>query len=203
MGVTAASGAQGNEVALGFRVKSGWAVAVLVAGPATAPKIVDLRRVQLADPSEQETIQPYHAGLELPKGQAAKVVAPLVERVERFADRSMAELFREYRERGHRILGTGIVVGSNVDPASIRNDHIRAHAEEGRLFRAVLEKAAKGSGYVTAVTVEKELLEKASKALRRPVPRLKQEVTAMGRGTGGPWRWDEKAAALSAWMILA
>ena len=104
MGVTAASGAQGNEVALGFRVKSGWAVAVLVAGPATAPKIVDLRRVQLADPSEQETIQPYHAGLELPKGQAAKVVAPLVERVERFADRSMAELFREYRERGHRIL---------------------------------------------------------------------------------------------------
>src|SRR5436309_15717253 len=115
----------------------------------------------------------------------------------------MAELFREYRERGHRILGTGIVVGSNVDPATIRNDHIRAHAEEGRLFRVVIEDAAARLGLESAVTVEKQLLAKASARLRRTESRVKEEVTALGRGIGGPWRAEEKAAAMAAWVLLA
>ena len=35
---------------LGFRVKSGWAVAVLLAGSAESPQVLDRRVVQLCDP---------------------------------------------------------------------------------------------------------------------------------------------------------
>ena len=191
-----------EPVAMGFRVKSGWACAVLLAGPAAAPKVVDRRKVQLADPEVPGSVQPYHAALELHAARGAKEAARLVKVVERFAHRSVVELLQHYRDGGHRIVGIGIVVGSVVDPATIPNDHIRAHAEEGRLFRVVLEDAVRKCGLATTVTVEKQLLAKASKALNRPELRLKEDVTALGRGLGGGWRAEEKAATLAAWMAL-
>jgi hypothetical protein len=36
--------------ALGFRVKSGWAMAVLLVGPRNAPKLVNCQAVLLSDP---------------------------------------------------------------------------------------------------------------------------------------------------------
>jgi hypothetical protein len=47
---------------LGFRVKSGWATAVLLRGPIDLPVLRDNRLIQLSDPQFPETRQPYHAG---------------------------------------------------------------------------------------------------------------------------------------------
>ena len=52
-----------TAIAIGFRVKSGYAVAVVVRGPASAPAIVARRVVELCDPAVAETRQPYHAEL--------------------------------------------------------------------------------------------------------------------------------------------
>ncbi len=189
--------------AVGFRVKSGRAIAVLLAGATESPVVVDRRDVRLADPEDPDAIQPYHVALDLPGRPGRDAVARLVRGVERYARRCLGELFEHYREGGHRVLGVGIVVGSDVDPATIANDHIRAHAEEGRLFRRVIESAARNRRLPFEVTVEKRLLAEASRGLGRPEPRLKECAAALGRGTSGPWRADEKAAALSAWMALA
>lgn len=189
--------------ALGFRVKSGWAIAVLLAGPRTAPRVVDRRIAELSDPAVPEARQPFHAGLGVHEARGAKAVARLVRAVERFAHRSLAKLIAEYGAAGHRIRGVGIVVGSTIDPASIANDHIRAHAEEGRLFRAVIETAAGKSGLRAQVTPEKQLYAAAARALRTPVPRLKARVAALGEQVDGSWRSEDKAAALAAWMALA
>jgi hypothetical protein len=189
--------------AVGFRVKSGWATVILLGGPPGAPKVIDRRTVQLADPGIPESAQPYHAGLELPMDQGPKEVARLVKVVERYARRSVAEVIDSYRNDGHRLVGAGIVVGSEVDPATIKNDHIRAHAEEGRLFRVVIEEAVKECGLPASVTADKQVLAKASKAIRRPEPRLKEDVKALGKAIGGRWRGEEKAATLAAWMLLA
>jgi len=192
-----------NQATLGFRVKSGWTMAVLLSGSASAPKVVDRRRVELADPAVPESTQPFHAGLNLPKAAATKIVGRLVRCVERFSERAIAELIEKHRTGGHRIVGAGIVVGSTVDPATIKNDHIRAHAEEGRLFRVVIENALKASRLRSAIIPEKELFAKATEALGIPEHRLKGELTAMGRAVEGSWRSEEKAAALAAWMALA
>ena len=51
-----------TAIALGFRVKSGFAIAVALRGPASSPSIVARRRVELSDPAAPETRQPYHDG---------------------------------------------------------------------------------------------------------------------------------------------
>src|SRR3989442_9292246 len=184
-----------NQATLGFRVKSGWAMSVLLSGPASAPKVIDRRRVELADPAVPESTQPFHAGLDLPKAAGTKVVERLVRCVERFSERAIAELIEQHRAGGHRIVAAGIVVGSSVDPETIKNDHIRAHAEEGRLFRVVIENALKASRLRPTITPEKELFAKATEALGIPEHRLKGELTAMGKTVDGSWRSEEKAAA--------
>jgi hypothetical protein len=121
-------------------------------------------------------------------------VPRLVKLVERFAHRSVARLLADYRAAGYRVRGAGIVVGSVIDPARIANDHIRAHAEEGRLFRSVVEQGLRKARVPVRVLVEKELW------VRRAL--LKQRVTALGERVEGPWRAEEKAAAFAAWMAL-
>ena len=46
-----------QSAALGFRVKSGWAVAVLLTGPARLPQLCDVQRIDLFDPRLPETRQ--------------------------------------------------------------------------------------------------------------------------------------------------
>lgn len=194
--------AKAQRAAVGFRVKSGWAVAVLLAGPSTAPSVVDRRRVDLADPAEPDALQPYHQGLDRPGAGGHEAVARLVKEVERYAAGSLAGLIRQYRGAGHRLVGVGIVAGSVVDPATIANEHIRAHAAEGRLFREVIERAARTARLRATVVVEKQLLDRAAKALRRSARGLKDRVSALGQDLDGSWRAEDKAAALVAWMAL-
>lgn len=191
-----------DQAAVGFRVKSGWAAVVLLAGPAAEPKVLDRTAVRLADPEVAGSVHPFHAGLELPENEGPGEVARLVGIVEQFAGRSIGDLVTGYRRTGRRLVGAGIVVGSQADPVTIRNDHIRAHAEEGRLFRVVIEDAARRLGLPSSVTVEKQLLARASEVLGRPAARLKEDVRALGKTLGGRWRGEEKSATLAAWMLL-
>jgi len=191
-----------NEAGLGFRVKSGWAMVVLVSA-SSPPVVIDRRRVNLSDPSVPDSAQPFHAGLDLPRAAAAKAVARLVKCVERSSERVIAELIQHYRAGGHRIVGAGIVVGSTGDPGTIRNDHIRAHAEEGRLFRVVIENALKLSRLKFSVTREKDSLGEGKKMLGVSEPGLRTELAKMGKAVEGSWRAEEKAATLAALMALA
>src|SRR5205823_11690442 len=53
-GISAFTGANRVNATLGFRVKSGWAAAVLLAGPVESPQLLDRRVVQLCDPAIPE-----------------------------------------------------------------------------------------------------------------------------------------------------
>ncbi len=192
-----------EKAAIGFRVKSGWATVVLVVEAAGAPRVADRRRVDLADPAVLESRQPYHAAFQPFQQASPNRVVQLVRVVERFSAGSVAEIIDLYRVKCHSLVGVAIVVGSDVDPSTIRSDHIRAHASEGRLFRVVIEKAARQSGLTPSVFVEKLLYARASQVIRQPEARLKAQVTALGKGIDGAWRSEEKTATLAAWMLLA
>jgi len=191
-----------NEAGLGFRVKSGWAMVVLVSA-SSPPTVIDRRRVDLSDPAVPDSAQPFHAGLDLPEAAAAKAVARLIKYVERSSQRAIAELMEHYRASGYRLVGAGIVVGSTVDPQTIRNDHIRAHAEEGRLFRVVIEDALKLSRLKSSVTREKDSMGEGKKMLGISESRLRTQLVKMGKAVEGSWRAEEKAATLAALMALA
>src|SRR5881296_1432941 len=118
--------------AIGFRVKSGWATAVILGG-GSSPTLLECGTVLLSDPAVPESKQPYHAALELPEKEGKTVVERLRKVVERAAARSVTELLQQSKDAGRAVRAAGLVVGSMVDPASLHNDHIRAHALEGQL----------------------------------------------------------------------
>src|SRR6266487_1781935 len=189
-----------RAAALGFRVKSGWAAAVLLTGPARSPRLCDARWIDLSDPQLPETRQPYHAvmgKLETDKkkiNQSAHVVRCI-------AEQSIATLLASHRQDGYTIRRAALVVGSQVDPDSIANPHIRAHAFEGQLFRAVLEEALQAHRIRTDVLIERDAYARAVAELKQSGDDVRRVIQNLGRSKA-PWRAEQKLAALAALLAL-
>ena len=195
-----------NEVksetaALGFRVKSGWAAVVLLDGTIASPRLRDNRVIDLADPRFPETRQPYHAAtgkLEVD----SKKINRRTDTVRRVTEQSIAKLLADCRHNDYAIKHASLVVGSQLDPATIANPHIRAHALEGQLFRSALEQALNVHGIHTAILLERDAYDKAAKQLKKPSLDVRRTIQDIGRFTDGPWCAEQKLAALAAWFSL-
>jgi hypothetical protein len=194
-------GANRVTTALGFRVKSGWAAAVVLAGAVESPQVLDRRVVQLCDPAIPESKQPYHAKMGTLQTDEAKVER-LRNVIAKAAQESVSELMKDLQSQGRQILQANLVVGSNIDPSRIGNPHVRAHALEGRLFRTVLEDALSSRGVRCSIIVERDIYERATRELKQSEKNLKQSLTQLGHSLDGPWRADDKLAALAAWLAL-
>lgn len=188
--------------AIGFSVKSGWASAVLVVGSATSPRVVDSRRIDLSDPAMPESRQPYHAGFGTARDTGPDL-SRLLDAVTRFGRRSVTDLIRQFQAAASSVKGAGVVVGSLSDPTGIANDHIRIHALEGQLFRRVVEDAAARSRLACSTWRERDLHGLAAANLKLSEEAIRKKLTALGRDVGRPWRSEQKAAALAAWLVMA
>ena len=189
-----------KSAALGFRVKSGWAVAALVAGPVHSPQLCDSRMIDLSDTRFPETRQPYHAAMGKLETDPVKIRARL-RVVRRVARQSIAKLLAEYR--GFVIRRAALVVGSQIDPALIANPHIRAHALEGQLFRTTLDDALCAHRIHTVILTERDAYSKASAHLKKANSDVRRVTQNLGRSGEGPWRAEQKLAALAAWFALS
>jgi len=188
-----------ESAALGFRVKSGWAAAVLLSGPVRSPRLCDSRVIDLSDARFPETRQPYHAAIGKLETDPVKIRARL-RIVRRVTRQSIAKLLVEYR--GFVIRRAVLVIGSQIDPASIANPHIRAHALEGQLFRLVLEQALNAHGIRTTILLERDAYDKATSRLRKSNVDLRSTIQNFSQLIDGPWRAEQKLAALAAWFAL-
>jgi hypothetical protein len=188
--------------ALGFRVKSGWAMAALLSGAVSSPTLLRCREVLLSDPEEPNSKQPYHAALELPEKEAAVIVGKLRKIVAGVAKRSVADLLRNANDAGCSVRAAALVVGSLVDPASLHNEHIRAHALEGQLFRTILEEEFRSLSIPCVVLLEKTAYATAAAALYKSPAEARRVAASLGDSHEGSWRAEEKLAALAAWMAL-
>src|SRR6478736_2563193 len=91
-----------QPAALGFRVKSGWAAAVLSTDSARSPQLCDVRRIDLSDPRLPETRQPYHAAMGKIETDTTKINRR-VRLVRSIAQQSIATLLASYRQKGYAI----------------------------------------------------------------------------------------------------
>ena len=193
-----------QTAALGFRVKSGWAAVVLLTSSGDAPQLADVNRVELSDPRLPETRQPYHATMG--KLETNSIVVSRRERlVRRIAQQSLGTLLAGYRQKGYRIRRAMLVVGSQIDPTIIANPHIRAHAFEGRLFRSAVEQTLEAHEIRTGVLLERDAYARVAAGLKQSSEDLKRTIQDLGRSitaNSGPWRAEEKFAALSALFAL-
>jgi hypothetical protein len=186
---------------LGFRVKSGWASLVLLTGPVGSPALRDNRIVDLSDPRVPETRQPYHATF----GQLetdTKKINRRTDIVHGITKQSITDLFSDYRPKDYSITCATLVIGSQMDPAAIANPHIRAHALEGQLFRSALEQALNGHGIGTFILQERDAYAKAGAQLKKSCDDVRRTIQNFARSTDGPWRAEQKLAAVGAWLAL-
>jgi len=154
--MSSAQNSRGSVAAFGFRVKSGWASAILLNGPLKAPVVLSRWNVLMSDPKIPETKQPYHASTGVLE-ERSTIISKRVRIIRNATRASVRALLRESRNAGLKIRIAGLVVGSTIEPQSIGNPHIRAHAFEGQLFRTVLSEALKTHGIPVSVFVERDV----------------------------------------------
>jgi len=174
---------------------------VLLTGPISSPALRENRMIDLSDPRVPETRQPYHATF----GQLetdAKKTNRRTGIVHRVTKQSISDLLSDYRRKGYSIACASLVVGSQIDPASVANPHIRAHALEGQLFRSALDQALNAHGIRTFILLERDAYARAGAQLKKSCDDVRQTIQNLGRSTEGSWRVEQKLAALGAWLAL-
>jgi hypothetical protein len=194
-----------RPVAIGCRAHSGWAALVIVGGAVDAPKILDRRRIVIADAKIPGSKQPYHAAEKLPFPQAEQLVTRCTERSRALARQELRAAVEHARNGGHEVAGCGIVLASGrplPDLAATLSSHALIHTAEGELFRNVIADASREMNVPVTGVKERELLALASAELGKSETELQSYLVELGRELGPPWTQDEKYATLVAWLAL-
>jgi hypothetical protein len=192
-----------NIATIGFKTKTGRAIAVVLSGPANAPQLIKRCELSLTDPQIPATFQPYHEVMELPWSESQSKAKPFIRAIEKVATKALAQLIHDLRAEGLTVIGVGIAGSADRDLAKIGNFHIRAHAAEGLLFRQVLEYAAQANKIPHRSFVEKNLQTQAASELNCTIAKLNNSLKILGHSAGPPWRIDQRVAATAAWLTLA
>ena len=188
--------------AIGFKPKTGRAVAVVLSGPKDAPELIKRKEIQLTDPLIPATFQPYHEVMEMSWKESQKKVRPYIKAIEKVAAKALAQLIHELRAEGLEVAGVGITGSADRELSRIGNYHIRAHAAEGLLFRQVLEFAAQANKLPQRTFIEKTLQTQAASELGCTITKLNNSLKNLGHSAGPPWRTDHRVAATAAWLTL-
>jgi len=195
-----------TRAALGFRAHSGWAAVVAIAGRPRSPRVVDRRRIELADPDNPASKQPYHAAQGLDLKKAEEAVRRSTEDAQRLARQGLRSVIDDLTASGHDVIGCGIVLASGRPAATLAAtlaSHALIHTAEGELFRDVLVRASDDHKLPVTGVREREIFTRGAAELAIPAGELERRVAELGRTIGPPWTQDQKYAALVAWMALA
>jgi hypothetical protein len=184
--------------AIGIRVKSGFAIAVVVAKERMRWHVERRDEILLTEDAGPYGRFPFHPLIELAGENATDASRRAVAAVRAASKKHLAAFLDSVGE----VEAAAIVVGSVIDPKKISNPHIRVHAREGELFRTVVAQAFERRSIAVDVVRDSEIYSKAALKLRRSETQLRAELAKMGRGTVRPWRRDEKVAAAGALFAM-
>jgi hypothetical protein len=159
-------------------------------------------QVPLCDAGDPDARQPYHVVTEQDEARGMILVRQTMKDATDLATRATRQLMKAAEEENRRVRAAGVVVGSDVDPASLRSLHVRAHALEGRLYREAVEAGLTACGLGRHVLVERDAVVQAAALIGKDPSELKVSLNALGKAVGKPWGAHEKMAAIAAWVAL-
>jgi hypothetical protein len=183
------------RTALGFRAHSGWAALIAIAGTIDAPRVLDRRRIIIADPEIPGSKQPYHAAAALPFPDAEALLRRAVASSRALAAEAISATVEALQARGHEVAACAVLTGSGKAlPALDRvlASHALIHTAEGEMFREALRWAANECRLPVTALREKDL---SASSLER--------IGSLGRLIGPPWTQDQKHPAVAALTALA
>jgi hypothetical protein len=188
---------------LGLRPHTYWTPAAVLAGPATAPRLIARRRIVFATGWERMA---YHQAAEIGPEGAQALIDGVRAATQRNAAGEIAGLLADLRR-------DGVIVEIAVVPearprlpdtvAEIVRVHALMHAAEGVFYRDVVAEACRELGLEVVRTLERDLPEAAAAILDVEPAALAARLTDLAAGLGPPWNEDYRLAALAAWLGLA
>lgn len=194
------------NVALGFRVHSGWACMVAVAAPSHASVAIERRRLELIDRKAGTADQPYHAAKDMTLPDARAFLDQRARAARDFATASLRQNLSYLAANGCKPARACVLLGSGRptdDLAATLRSHPMIHTAEGHFFRNALLQACESCRVPVITIKEKELFTSAAATLRVSPEELQRRIAALGKSIGPPWRQDEKLCTLAAWLALA
>jgi len=190
------------QLALGLAPHTGWAIAVVAAGPPGAPKVLHRARVELV-PDGVERFA-FHLVQDWPIAKAERSIAATRDAVERTAEAVVAELAVVAGEHG-TVAGVGIVGRPQEVPedlAQVLARHQLLHAGEGALYLSALLDAADAAGLRATLAPPKRTVEQVAAAIGTAPGLLADRLGALRKELGAPWTADHRAATAAALLAL-
>jgi hypothetical protein len=185
---------------------SGWGALVAVSNSAGTVEVIDRRRVAITSPGTPGDNQPYHFAENLELPEAEKFLGNCFAASKQFAMAAVRDVVGELHGRQYRVVGSAVLLASGrpLPPLSkILISHALIHAAEGEFFREAFSKACKSLGLSVTGFRERDLDECVQTTFGKAAPRMRQQISTLGRSLGPPWTKDQKTAALAALVLLA
>jgi hypothetical protein len=194
-----------TRAALGFKLHTGWAMLVAVAGQPGEIQVLFRGRIELLPLDESVPRFVYHEAAELPLSRAAALVKRVREASQKAARLAITNVLRDLDSRGAKAAACGVLSGSTAVPHDlprILRSHPLIHAAEGALFQQAIVSAGESCGLAVTTVREREVWSRSAAAWGRAEPELRKEMDALRKSVGAPWRADHKAAAAMALVAL-
>lgn len=185
--------------AIGLRLHSGWASAVLMAQESAgsiASGLIARRRIMLCEKPQAK--QPYHSAEGMDLREAEAFIAECRASTIALAMDALKQLGAE--KGGRRLAGIGLTASAARElPAlsSILHSHALIHAAEGVFYREALIEAARRMRIKT-----RAITNRAAPEFLDGARDLRDALERIGKTAGPPWTMDEKYASLAAFSLL-
>jgi hypothetical protein len=197
--------------ALGFSAHMGWAAVVSVALEKGAIRVLRTDRIATGTMDDPETVEPYHvaSGIDAPErrppANPREIIRRGLTKQRRYTLASLRALAGELRDSGFPLESGSILCGRGRNAASLDRilaSHAQIHTAEGIAVREALADAL-GKLHLRVERVDRDtLLVKAAAALKLEEAAIAAALKALRPENGGPWRQEQKQAALAAWLAL-
>jgi len=194
-----------TPAALGFKLHTGWAALVVVAGAPGKFKVLLRRRIELLPPGDSIPRFVYHEAAELPPSQAAELVHRVEAASQEMARSAVKDILDHLRSLDVAVKAAGIPSGSKLVPedlAAVLRSHPLIHTAEAALFRQALTSACNEHEVPVISVREREVWLSAADTWDLKEAELRRQVDGLRKSVGAPWGADQKTATAIALLAL-
>ena len=189
------------DIGAGFAVHTGWAAAVLVAGDAHQPVVVDRRRVTLCPDALPRQV--YHAAQDLAPAKAALLVREVHAAVDELTDSVLGELVEIASAHGP-LVAVGVTGFPRDVPVldKVLASHALVHMAEGELYRGAICDAAYARGLTVVPIHPKDGISEVAHALGAAPEPFAKRLSDLRAELGAPWQADHRLATAAGLAAL-
>jgi len=191
--------------AFGFRLHTGWAVLVAVAGEPGGLELLLRRRIELLPPGDSVPRFVYHEASKLPASQAAEMIRRAEAASQEAAGIAVRLALDHLRSRDLVVTAAGTPSGSRPvsrDLSAVLRSHPMIHTAEGALFQQAVASACQSCGLDVTSVREREVWLNAATRWGVKEAGLRKQVDGLRKSMGSPWGTDQKMATAFALLAL-